>query len=155
MTTGFPDINLARAVGFISTQGGGGQNMGRSPYVGDDIVGVATATTSLAINQITLTRDSTVAAADVGWFVVQFDGGSGLKVGSFTKSATAGAQVIPHGLGQTPKAMIFWTEGRGHTTPKHSFVSAAPPDPMNGWLPSQIFFPPGKVPWVWLWGFGF
>src|SRR5262245_38881916 len=37
-----------------------------------------------------------------------------IKVGSFTKT-TGGApatQLVPHGLGQTPKAIILWTEGK-------------------------------------------
>src|ERR1700682_1876724 len=41
-------------------------------------------------------------------------GRSGYKGGSFTKS-TGGApatQVIAHGLGQTPKALILWTDGK-------------------------------------------
>ena len=80
---------LDRAVGFISGQGGAGQSMGRTSYVGDDIVGVAHRDGDhVTVSQITLTRDSTVGAADFGWFVVQFDGGSGFKVGSFTKTAT-------------------------------------------------------------------
>ena len=54
------------------------------------------------------------AAADVGWFVVQFAGGDGFKVGSFTKApgAAPAPQAIPHGLGEVPKALILWTEGR-------------------------------------------
>jgi peptidase C25-like protein len=108
---GSPDVNVTRAIGLISGQGGNGQSMGRSPYVANDTIGVASATTSLAFNQITLDRNSTAAAADVAWFVVQFDGGSPYKVGSFTKSATTGPQTIAHGLGQAPKAMILWSEG--------------------------------------------
>ena len=40
--------------------------------------------------------------------------GSSFKVGSFTKT-TAGApasQVVAHGLGETPKALILWTDGQ-------------------------------------------
>ncbi len=37
-----------------------------------------------------------------------------IKTGSFTKSTTTGNQVIAHGLGTTPKAMIFWTTGRNN-----------------------------------------
>ena len=38
---------------------------------------------------------------------------SGYKVGSFTKSVgvAPATQVIAHGLGQTPKALILWTDG--------------------------------------------
>ena len=37
-----------------------------------------------------------------------------IKVGSFVKSAGGApvAQVVPHGLGQTPKALILWTDGK-------------------------------------------
>src|SRR5262249_42181293 len=34
------------------------------------------------------------------------------KVGSFQTSTATGTQTIPHGLGQVPKALILWTEGR-------------------------------------------
>lgn len=67
---------------------------------------------------LTLSRTSTVDAADLGWFVVQFDQGPGFKVGNFTKS-TAGApatQVISHGLGSVPKAIILWTDGQTNET---------------------------------------
>ena len=57
-----------------------------------------------------------MAAADVSWFVVQFDGGTPFKVGSFTTSLTTGTQTIAHGLGQVPKALLLWTEGRADET---------------------------------------
>ena len=113
-----PTVNLTRAVAFISGQNGGGQSMGKSPYAGN-ILGVATATAVLtATDQITVTRSSTASSAELGWFVVQFNGGNPFKVGSFTKSTGAGpvSQIIPHGLGQVPKAMILWTEGRTDET---------------------------------------
>ena len=116
---GNPLVNLQRAVAFISTQNGGGQNGGSSAYIGDDIVGVSAVTASItAQDTVTLTRDNTVAAADAAWFVVQFDGGSPFKVGSFTASTAAApaSQTIAHGLGQIPKALLFWTEGRTDTT---------------------------------------
>jgi hypothetical protein len=85
----------------------------------------------------------------MGWFVVQFDGGTGLKVGSFTKSTAAGAQVIPHGLGQTPKAMIFWTEGRPDETFSNAtgiaFRQAASTDVNGSALTLQITVPPLTV----------
>ena len=59
---GGPDVNVSRAIGFISGQGGNGQSMGRSAYVANDIPGVASATTSLAFNQLTLDRSSTLDA---------------------------------------------------------------------------------------------
>jgi hypothetical protein len=106
-------VNTTRAIAFGSVQAGG-QSMGRSPYVANDVMGVATATMALSPSDLTLTRDSTLDSADIGWFVIQFAGGDAFKVGSFTK-ATGGApasQTIPHGLGQVPKALILWTEGR-------------------------------------------
>ena len=71
-----------------------------------------------AIRQLTLRRNNTADAADVGWFVVQFNQGPGFKVGNFTKS-TSGApasQVIAHGLDSTPKALILWTDGQTNET---------------------------------------
>ena len=47
---------------------------------------------------------------------MQFDGGTPFKVGSFTKSAATGNQTIAHGLGQVPKALLLWTEGRTDET---------------------------------------
>lgn len=43
---------------------------------------------------------------------------AGFVVGSFTKSTTGApvTQTVAHGLGQTPKAMLFWTDGRTGTT---------------------------------------
>jgi hypothetical protein len=67
-----PAVDLSASVAFASGQGGGGLNMGRSPYTGDDLPGVASATTTLSATTITLDRASTVDSADIGWFVVQF-----------------------------------------------------------------------------------
>ena len=106
-------VNTTRAVAFSSVQAGG-QSMGSSPYAGNDLPGVALATTALSPTQLTLNRDSTVATADVGWFVVQFAGGDGFKVGSFTKAPGVAPtpQTIAHGLGEVPKALILWTQGK-------------------------------------------
>src|SRR5262245_14131220 len=112
---GSPDVNVTRAIGLISGQGGNGQSMGRSPYTAAGIVGVGSATTSIAFDQLTLDRDNTAGTADVGWFVVQFDGGTPYKVGTFTKSTTTGTQTIAHGLAQVPKALILWAEGKSDT----------------------------------------
>ena len=38
--------------------------------------------------------------------------GQTFKVGSFLKPAASGTQVVPHGLGETPKALILWTNGK-------------------------------------------
>ena len=67
-----PYLNVSKAIAFGSVQGGAGQNLGRSSYVGDDIVGVASATIALSSDQLTLDRTSTAGAADVAWFVVEF-----------------------------------------------------------------------------------
>jgi hypothetical protein len=113
-TATFPGrVNPTRAIAFASVQAGG-QSMGRTSYVANDVMGVATATLSLSATDLTLTRASTLGTADIGWFVIQFAGGDGFKVGSFTKAigAAPASQVIPHGLGEVPKALILWTEGR-------------------------------------------
>ena len=106
-------VNTTRALAFASVQAGG-QSMGRTPYAANDVPGVASTTAALTPTQLTLQRNSTLDTADVGWFVVQFAGGDGFKVGSFTKApGTAPTpQSIAHGLGEVPKALILWTEGR-------------------------------------------
>ena len=62
----------SRAVALASVQPVGGQNMGRSPYTGNDIIGVCSVTMSLSATQITMDRNNTAAACDIGWFVVEF-----------------------------------------------------------------------------------
>lgn len=48
-------------------------------------------------------------------FSISFTAEAGIiKTGSFAKSTATGNQVIAHGLGTTPKAMIFWTTGRNN-----------------------------------------
>jgi hypothetical protein len=37
-------------------------------------------------------------------------------VGSFVKSAAVGSQIIPHTLGQAPKALLLWTAGKTNET---------------------------------------
>jgi hypothetical protein len=44
-----------------------------------------------------------------------------IKTGSFAKSTTTGNQVVAHGLGLTPKALIFWTTGRNNESFGTSF----------------------------------
>jgi hypothetical protein len=66
-------VRTGRAVAFASTQGAGGQESGRTSYNGDDIPGVAQATLVLTSpTQLTLTRSSTAADADISWFVIEF-----------------------------------------------------------------------------------
>ena len=95
-----PQVNVPRAIAFGSVQGGSGQNMGRSPYVGDDLPGVAAATATLSSTQLTLDRTNTAAAADVGWFVVEFDQGaanvvSGAYTGNGVDNRTIGVGFVP------------------------------------------------------------
>ncbi|MEO8521297.1 MAG: hypothetical protein ABI603_08040, partial [Acidobacteriota bacterium] len=88
---------------------------------GDADVGVTQALAlrpATSVNALALTRANTLETADIGWFVVQFNQGPGFKVGSFTKS-TGGApatQVIAHGLGSVPNAIILWTDGQTNST---------------------------------------
>ncbi len=77
-----------------------------------------------ATSFLRLTRDDTTSTADVGWFVVEFNQGRGFKVGSFTKSTGAGplTQAIAHGLGEVPKAIILWTDGKTNETGSGSYL---------------------------------
>jgi hypothetical protein len=68
-----PQVNTSRAIAFGTVQSGAGQNLGRSAYLADDIIGVGSATMALSSTQLTLTRNNTAAAADVGWTVVEFE----------------------------------------------------------------------------------
>ena len=61
-----------RSIVFASAQPIGGQNTGRSPYAGDDVIGVCSATLALASTQVTMDRNSSVDVCDLGWFVVGF-----------------------------------------------------------------------------------
>jgi hypothetical protein len=61
-----------RTVAFASNQGGAAQSMGRTPYAGDDIIGVGTATLAVGSTSLTFDRANTASAADIGWFAVQF-----------------------------------------------------------------------------------
>jgi hypothetical protein len=144
-----PPVNIGRTVAFLSMQDGGGQNGGRTPYVGDDVPGVADATASLVYDTLTLTRNSTVSSADLGWFVVQFDGGSPFKVGSFQTATATGTQTIAHGLGQVPKALILWTEGRTDqtfsTSSSIAYRSSAASGVASGTLTMAINVPAGTV----------
>src|SRR5262245_23193937 len=49
-----------------------------------------------------------------------------VKVGSFAKSTGVApvAQVVPHGLGQAPKALILWTDGKTSTAFSAGFLYA-------------------------------
>jgi hypothetical protein len=66
-------VDTSRTIALGSFQHGGGQNMGRTPYVADDVLGVASATLAItSATELTLTRANTAAAADIAWFVIQF-----------------------------------------------------------------------------------
>ena len=139
-------VNTTRAIAFASGQNSG-QSMGRTPYIANDVLGVATATAALSPTQLTLDRNSTLAAADIGWFVVQFAGGNGFKVGSFTKTpgAAPASQAIAHGLGEVPKALILWTQGRSDETFSSAsgitFKGAATGSAVSGVLTLSVVVP--------------
>jgi hypothetical protein len=67
-----PPMDPNRSIAFASVQPAGGQNQGRSPYTASDVLGVGSFTMALAPGQITMDRNNTAAASDVGWFAVQF-----------------------------------------------------------------------------------
>jgi hypothetical protein len=68
-------VDVARSAAFASFQHGAGQNMGRTSYAADDLLGVASATVNLTSSTLlTVTRANTAAAADIAWFVVCFGG---------------------------------------------------------------------------------
>ena len=75
----------------------------------------------------------------------------GFEVGSFIKTTAAGpiAQVIPHGLGQPPKAVILWTEARSDTTFSGTnvitFRAAASAGAASGVLTLTVNKPTGTV----------
>jgi hypothetical protein len=48
--------------------------------------------------------------------------GAVFAVGSFTKSTSTGSQVVPHTLGQNPKAVILWTIGKTNETLGGNFL---------------------------------
>ncbi len=47
-----------------------------------------------------------------------------IKAGSFAKSTSTGTQVITHGLGTTPRAVILWTNGKTNETVSASHLFA-------------------------------
>jgi peptidase C25-like protein len=75
----------------------------------------------------------------------------GYEVGTFIKTTAAAAatQVIPHGLGQTPKAIILWTQSRGDekfsTAPGITFRAAASAGAASGVLTLTISKPAGTA----------
>jgi hypothetical protein len=73
VTPALTTVDTSRTIALASFQHGGGQNMGRTPYVADDVLGVASATLAVtSATQLTVTRANTAASADIAWFVIQF-----------------------------------------------------------------------------------
>ncbi len=67
-------VDTNRSVAFASVQPTTGQSMGRSPYAGDDVMGVGSVTMALTATNLTMERDNTADEADIGWFVVELGG---------------------------------------------------------------------------------
>jgi hypothetical protein len=104
---------LERQVAAIaSTQGGGGMSGGSTSYAGDDISGVAQANLVVAAAQLTLTRANTSAAADIAWFVIEFDIGcaraKSVQQGTFTNT-TNGTTTIAVSSVDTTKAFLLYS----------------------------------------------
>jgi beta-xylosidase-like protein len=100
VTVGLSTIDPSRAAAFASVQSGGGQNTGRSPYVASPVLGVGAVTATLTATQVTLTRTSTAAATDIGWFVVEWGGPFWWSAAyDWRKAITvnAGAAAVPNG----------------------------------------------------------
>ncbi len=70
-----PTIDTTRSYALLSTQGGGGQNVGRTTMAAPTAqsLGASTWVTALAAASLTLTRLNTAAAADASWYVVQMN----------------------------------------------------------------------------------
>jgi hypothetical protein len=66
-----------------------------------------------------------VLALVLGW-ARPADAQQPIKVGSFAKDASGApaTQVVPHGLGQAPKALILWTDGKTDQNFSASFLYA-------------------------------
>ncbi|GLZ30123.1 hypothetical protein Lesp02_23130 [Lentzea sp. NBRC 105346] len=68
-------VDTSRATAFASVRMASGLAAGRSDYVGDDNLGVASATVTVtSATQLTLTRANLSGAADIAWFVVEWGG---------------------------------------------------------------------------------
>ncbi len=82
---------------------------------------------------------------------MQFAGGDGFKVGSFTKAPGVAPtpQTIAHGLGEVPKALILWTQGRSDETFSSAsgitFRGASTGTAATGVLTLTINIPPGTA----------
>jgi hypothetical protein len=73
VTPSFGSVDTSKSVAFASGNTAGGLSGGSSPYVTDDVPGVASFTADItSATTVRLERANTAATADVGWFVVQF-----------------------------------------------------------------------------------
>jgi hypothetical protein len=68
-------VDTTRATAFASVDYGGGEAMGRTTYVADDIPGTATATVTLtSATQVDLARANTGGTTTITWYVVEWGG---------------------------------------------------------------------------------
>ena len=67
-------VDANRSIAFASVQAAAGQSLGRAAYNFDDIIGEASATLGLSAASIDIRRNSARDSADIGWFVVTFNG---------------------------------------------------------------------------------
>ncbi|MGE3166825.1 MAG: IPT/TIG domain-containing protein, partial [Planctomycetota bacterium] len=130
-------VELDRAVAFSAVQPVGGQNMGRTSYIGNDTIGVGSVTMNLSSpTTLTIQRNATPSATDVGWFVVEWGSGepgpdlvsvsptSGTPLGGTSVTLTgtgfiAGTTVT---FGGTPAASVTFVNATTLTavTPAHA-----------------------------------
>ncbi|HNT36144.1 MAG TPA: hypothetical protein PKH07_14255, partial [bacterium] len=95
-------VDLSKTLAFSSVQSGGGQNMGKSPFATDDIIGVGCATLRLADDDtLILERGNSSAEADIAWFVVEF--------GSDATATPTQTPTWTHTPTNTPTQTPTWT----------------------------------------------
>ena len=107
-------VDTTRAVAIGTVDGGAGESMGKSGYVADDVIGVASATMTLS-SATTLTVDRSATnlwAADVGWQVIEFAAGCGrartLQHGTTAVNAN-GTTAVPISSVTTTSAVLLFT----------------------------------------------
>ena len=143
---GISPVDTSKAYAFGSVQAGSGQNMGRSPYAVDDVVGVGSFTVALSANNLTLTRDNTAASADVGWFVVHW-GTSPPSISGLSPSsgpAAGGTSVVLSGSGFTGATAVDFgaNPATGFTVDSDSQITATSPAG-SGTVDVQVTTPSG------------
>ena len=105
-----PHLDVSQSIAFGSVQSGAGQNLGRSPYVADDIIGVGSVTMALSATQLTLDRNNTAATAEIDWFIVEFEQEEAKVLsGSYTGN---GVDNRPIDVGFLPDFVIVKTTGQ-------------------------------------------